>query len=47
MVFISKLHELIVKALGRDVDERDTSKRMTELMKNNMVLSLKNIFLTL
>lgn len=33
----SELHELIVKALGRDVDERDTSKRMTELMKNNMI----------
>ena len=32
-----KLHELIGKALGRDVDEAVTMKRMYELMEDKMV----------
>ena len=34
---IFKLHELVVNALGRQVDEAVTSKRMHELMKQEMV----------
>ena len=37
IILIFKLHELIVKALGRDVDEAVTMKRMYELTADKMV----------